>query len=244
MADLQVLLHLRNTKNNGIAETRKRKGIKMEKNVIKEVREESTFANFKAKNATQRRVLGRLQTLAEGIIERAEDILTKEYPFSYGQMIFIWGPPGRGKSHLVEAIVNHIRQNKPELLGKIYFSKSNFTHANMCFAEDYDNLPVVVIDDIFSKVNSASNLHPRTDGGALMNFSQEVYERRKLAIITSNFPLQGEIMKLIADSDETGRISSRLNELLANSGEIELRGIDYRTVITKERKKQKGQFTI
>ncbi len=151
-------------------------------------------------------------------------------------MFFLHGKAGRGKTHLIEALINELKRRQPGIIGKIYLSRSNFTHANMSFPEKYNDCPIIIIDDIFVESNNINDLHPRTDIQSLMIFIKMIYEEKRLVIITSNFPILGEMLQKISAVDEIGRTTSRLKELMAYSGELEIIGEDYREIIAKKAK--------
>lgn len=210
-------------------------------NLVDQVRPGSTFENFEIYDDVQGEAVGSLEMLADSIVEKQSAIVSQEYPFDAGRIIFLWSPPGRGKSHLVEAIVNRIRQRAPKLIEckHVYLSRYEFTLEHIASVYTYQGAPVVIIDDMFSDKQSIDQLSAYTDVKCVMGWVASVYERRTLALCTSNFPMMDGIAKMVQQVDKIGRTASRLQELLANSGEIELPGRDYRVTVASKRDKSK-----
>lgn len=213
-------------------------------NLVDQVRPMSTFENFEVYDDRQREAVDNLTRLADSIVEKQAAVAASEYPFAAAKIVFLWSPPGRGKTHLVEAIVNRVRQRAPKIVHarRLYLSRYNFTYLHQVGADTYGKAPIVVNDDMYSEYQSASDLHQATDVPALMRWVASVYERRTLSICTSNFPLMRGIAEVVRRVDKQGRVLSRLEEMLANSGEIELPGRDYRSTVAQ---KNKGSlFTV
>lgn len=203
----------------------------MEKNYITQARPTSSFDAFEKSNKSLTVAFETMKNLAAEICQKSETILNENYPFDNARLLILHGKAGRGKTHLAEALINHIKEKQPSLLTHIFLSRTNFTHDNMAFACKYNGCPIIIIDDI-------EELHPRTDIEAIMNFIKMIYEKRCLVIITSNFPIKGKILKKIKEIDKVGRIASRLKELLSYSGELELKGDDYRDKIAQKNNSQ------
>lgn len=79
-----------------------------------------------------------------------------EHPAELYNPLFIYGPPGLGKTHLLFAMVNHMRANNPHA-DILYKTGEEFTQemvdslvqkSNIAFREKYRNLDVLLIDDI------------------------------------------------------------------------------------------------
>jgi chromosomal replication initiation ATPase DnaA len=176
----------------------------------------------------------RLQSIAQQLVAK-EAILTDEFPFANARIMFLTSEPGHGKTHLVEAIINHIADHKPAMLGKMVLSRGKFTSDHMTSADEYGGASVVVIDDIFADCQSVQDLRPG-DLIALVHFITMLYERRIFAIITSNFRLTGDdggILGRVATVDKIPRVMSRFKQVLAASGEIVLPGKDFREELAK-----------
>ncbi len=200
-------------------------------NRLSQVRPNCTFQNFEIYSQEQRPIVARLQDLAEQIIRKRDLILRNEFPFDNGRIMFMTSPPGHGKTHLAEAVINHIAEKAPQLLSKVVLSRGSFYSDHQVGACDYGGAPIVIIDDIFADRQSIDQLHPRTDMQAFMSFITMLYERRIFALITSNFRLMGEdggILGRLESCDQVGRVLSRCKQVLAASGEIVLPGRDFR----------------
>ncbi len=200
-------------------------------NKLAQVRPDCTFDRFELYCEEQLPIVARLQGLAEQIVSKGDQILSDEFPFAHGRIMFLTSDPGYGKTHLVEAVINHVADKRPELLGKMALSRGHFLHDHMTAASEYGGASVVIIDDIFSEHQSIDALHPATDLTSFMNFITMLYERRIFALITSNFRLMGEdggILGKVAQRDKVGRVLSRCKQVLAASGEIILPGKDFR----------------
>ena len=79
-----------------------------------------------------------------------------EHPAELYNPLFIYGPTGLGKTHLLFAIVNHIRKNNPHT-DILYKTGEEFTQemvdslvqkSNVAFREKYRSVDVLLIDDI------------------------------------------------------------------------------------------------
>ncbi len=205
------------------------------RNVIGQVRPNSTFENFEVLNDGLGSLVGNLQKLAGGIIAKSEHILALRNPFADAKLIILHGKPGRGKTHLVEALINALAKGDPRLLSRVYLSRYDFTMENIAGVHHYDNLPIVVIDDIFASHHSINELHPATDIKSFMSFVKMIYEDRRLVIVTGNFPFKDGILEKVRLEDKTGRVLSRMQELMASAGEIEVIGDDYREKLAREK---------
>ncbi|MDP3507973.1 MAG: DnaA/Hda family protein [Candidatus Melainabacteria bacterium] len=215
-------------------------------NCIKQIRPESTFANFKVYQPEQQAVLDTMVTLAQQIVDNSKLIVGQEYPFPFGQIIFLWSQPGHGKTHLLEAFASHILTHAPELERSLYLARDNFTLRHIAYTDLYEKRPIVMIDDLFSEYQSVDKLHAATDLRCLMDYLTAVYDRRTLVIATSNFPMLSNhgIIECIRSVDKIGRILSRCEELLSTAGEIYLPGIDYRQEIAKERQQRRSTIRL
>ena len=79
-----------------------------------------------------------------------------EHPAELYNPLFIYGPPGLGKTHLLFAIVNHLRERNPHS-DILYKTGEEFTQemvdslvqkSNVAFREKYRSVDVLLIDDI------------------------------------------------------------------------------------------------
>ena len=79
-----------------------------------------------------------------------------EHPFDLNNPLYLYGPPGLGKTHLMFAIVNHLRKEHPDFR-ILYVTGEEFgnelmeglaQHKPVAFREKYRNLDVLLVDDI------------------------------------------------------------------------------------------------
>ncbi|MBX9686927.1 MAG: hypothetical protein K2X27_09510 [Candidatus Obscuribacterales bacterium] len=209
-------------------------------NHCSQVNPTSTFDAFEIYDEAQRAVLERIRKVAAQLVARKDKILSQEYPFDVGRILFLTSEPGFGKTHLAHAIVNYIADEAPQMLKKVVVAGHKFGYDHQTAASEYGGAPIVIIDDIFSDLQSVSEIHPATDVQNFMRFIQMLYERRIFAIITSNFRLMddkdGGILARVKMVDKVGRTLSRCQEVLAGSGEIVLPGKDFRRELAERRK--------
>jgi DNA replication protein DnaC len=205
-------------------------------NRIAEVRPGATFSTYYPDPAypSQAAMRDNLLTLSQAILAKAEAILTEDYPFKQGRMIFISGPPGVGKTHLIEALINAVVAGNAQLSSKILLLRGNFTRMHSGSFADFMGCPIVIIDDLYAERQSLDMLDA-SDLSVLMRLVMDVYESRRLVLLTSNFVLKKGVEKFIQDGDLVGRASSRLAELMANSGAVAIDGEDYRRKLAAAR---------
>lgn len=208
-------------------------------NLLRQIRPESTFDNYRVYHPGQQKVVDMLRSLAQQIVDNADFIDGNEYPFQYGQWISLYSEPGHGKSHLLESFARHIMDNAPRLASSIFLSRTDFTLLHITGTFLYGRCPIVLIDDLFSTSQSLSDLHPVTDLKRMMEFIASVYERRTLVITTSNFPMMG-IVGRMREVDKIGRTISRCHEIFSTAGEIYIPGHDYRQDIAAARRAGRG----
>ena len=109
---------------------------------------------------------------------------------SYCNPLFIYGHSGLGKTHLLYAIMNHMKKKSPEL--KIVYKKSETfinelidaiaNHQTSTFKDKYRSADVLMIDDIQFIAGKES-----TQEEFFHTFSA-LYEAEKLIILTSDRP--------------------------------------------------------
>ncbi len=205
------------------------------KNIVGEVRQSSTFDSFVPQNKTQKKVADDLRQLADNIAKHPR-ILDAGSPFEQGRIIVLWGGPGVGKTHLLEATINHIRVVNPAAVKRMYMSRFPLTHEHISYSNgfDYNGCNVVFLDDVYSEFTDLSRLSDVTDIPSFMKLVTVVYERRLLVVVTSNFNFTDGIVARTAKVDKIGRALSRPRELMANSGELHIVGSDYRAKLAKK----------
>jgi DNA replication protein DnaC len=208
-------------------------------NRIGEVRPSSTFASFKTYGEhaqRQQQIANDLMALADQVVSAAPLFATERCPFPHAQMFFLYSGPGRGKSHLVEAIINWIKEKAPQMLPRVALSRSRFM-VDISVPDPYGDCPLVIIDDLFADKSSLDEIGDY-EISKIITFIMGIYERRQLVIITSNFPMMEGLLPKIREADPLGRVVSRAMEILSSSGEIELPGDDYRRSIAEQRQSQ------
>ena len=111
-------------------------------------------------------------------------------PASAYNPLFIYGPSGLGKTHLLYAIANRIQQNYPDF-NIVYISSEQFTneliialreHRNVEFRKKYRNADLLLMDDIQFIGGKAS-----TEEEFFHTFN-ELFEGRKQIVVTSDRP--------------------------------------------------------
>ena len=210
-------------------------------NSIDQVRKTSTFESFNPQNKVQEEAKTTMQKLVSKIVAKVK-LASGKLNFDHARLISISGEPGLGKTHLLEAFINEFRNNDIDPENLIYLSRGNFTLDNISKISDFDQKPIIVIDDLFSEHQSVEPLGPTTDLDCLSKFLSFAYEDRRLIITSSNLAL-GEILKRVEEIDKIGRINSRANEMMAGLPEIKVEGKDYRTIIAETLAKSKD-FSI
>ncbi|MBP9809808.1 hypothetical protein KBF38_16020 [bacterium] len=210
-------------------------------NKLNEVRPSNNFSTFEAQTESQRTVSGLLQGLANQVIDCRDVIANTAQPFSQPCLFFLWGEPGRGKTHLVEAFVNKIRREAPDVYSRMVMSRGRFLYDYQIVDNPYGDAPIVVIDDMFHDKMSVGDLHPNTEIASFMRFLTDLYDRQRLVIVTSNFPLiEGGIMGRVASVDKVGRTISRAAEVMSRAGEYKLEGEDFRQELLRRRRSERN----
>ena len=111
-------------------------------------------------------------------------------PASAYNPLFIYGPSGLGKTHLLYAIANRIQKNYPDF-NIVYISSEQFTneliialreHRNVEFRKKYRNADLLLMDDIQFIGGKAS-----TEEEFFHTFN-ELFEGRKQIVVTSDRP--------------------------------------------------------
>ncbi len=111
-------------------------------------------------------------------------------PASAYNPLFIYGPSGLGKTHLLYAIANRIQENYPDF-NIVYISSEQFTneliialreHRNVEFRKKYRNADLLLMDDIQFIGGKAS-----TEEEFFHTFN-ELFEGHKQIVVTSDRP--------------------------------------------------------
>ncbi len=127
-----------------------------------------------------------------------------EHPGTMYNPLFLYGGPGCGKTHLIQAIGNEIRQVHPEMK-VIYCTIEQFYHEFVDsmrkklsgFSEKYRNIDVLIIDDFQFIVGKEKSQEE------FFHTFNDLYLRNKQVIVTSD-----KLPSEIASVDQ--RLSSRL----------------------------------
>ncbi len=222
------------------------------KNQIQDIRPDCTFENYRPQNDNQTAAAKNLGSLAQSLVDnrtmfppaptsRAFGAAARPSPFPNGMIVFLHGTPGTGKSHLVEALVNKLKADAPEVAQDIYFYRGDLHYPILDGSDnlhlDYGHKPIIVADDLFSQKQSLSDANS-SDYKSLSAFMTMVYEKRCLVIMSSNFSLAEELVPFLRQHDTVGRITSRMEELIGGRGfSVDTSGPDYRSKIAAELKK-------
>lgn len=111
-------------------------------------------------------------------------------PASNYNPLFIYGPSGLGKTHLLSAVVNEIKKTKPDVR-VLYIKGDEFTNEMIealakqemyKFHEKYRNCDILLIDDIQFIAGKASTQEE------FFHTFNTLYEERKQIILTSDRP--------------------------------------------------------
>ncbi len=170
----------------------------MSDNCIKQVRPNSTFNNFILDQATstQRLAHDTFKKLANRLANHPP-LLEYQYPFDNAQLFVLAGPPGTGKTHLIEALINEVTTENPELIDRIFLYRGVRLLIYLTHDFIYKRYPIVIVDDLLFGYNSLNDVD-HSAISELMEAIQIIYECRNLVIFTSNFPvLSGGLYNLI-----------------------------------------------
>lgn len=199
-------------------------------NTIEFVRPTSTFESFKPQNEQQEDVKSGLQKLALAVRKK----ILNGGRLDNAKLINLYGGPGRGKTHLLEAFLNMVKpeKNSKDLINStsnhVYLLEG--TRLATWQYRDLDEVRVLAIDDLFQRQQRVDQIS-QSDIKSVMAGIYRAYEKRQLVITTSNFPTNG-VLDLIQAQDEIGRVRSRILEMAI--GAIELTGDDYREKLSKK----------
>lgn len=208
-------------------------GISKYGNHIDEVRPTSTFKSFIPQTDEQAMTAQGLEKLTTQIGERLRSV----GEFDHARVVGIHGGPGRGKTHLTEAMINRLREM--EVADRVWLVRGEdapYALKQHALSEDATKR-VFIVDDLFSRFPALA----RVDTWNLGNFTEsllQIYERRLFLITTSNFSTAGIKQRITADIDPVGRVKSRLAEMTVR--DITLDGPDYREILAQQRNENEG----
>ncbi len=154
--------------------------------------------------------------------------------------LFIYGGVGLGKTHLLNAIGNEIRKNKPEL-NALYITCEKFTidyinslkkknneNSVQLFREKYRNLDVLIIDDIQSISNKKETQEE------FFHTFNELYQSKKQIIIASD-----------RHPSEIATLSERMKSRFASGLVQDIQMPDYETrVAILEKKAEEEGYNL
>lgn len=208
-----------------------------------------TFGGFTIYNDGQKPVVELLQRLSDKVVDYAAQLVADENPFEEGKILSIVSPPGRGKTHLVEAFINRLKEAEPRVLSRVLHT-TNLQQYRRCPAcgTDHIEVPIVIGDDLFKANSDATGVAQLSEDDVkwFQDLATYTWENRRFMIITCNFPVLEPMFQRIRALDMVGRGASRLNGLIAASKEVTLPGVDYRNKMATEARASAGDdsFTI
>ncbi len=153
-----------------------RDGMLMMSQSVPEYRPSYTFENF---------VVGDSNRMAY-----ASCVSVAQYPAAQSNPLFLYGPPGIGKTHLLYAIAHHIERTRPSF-NIVYCTSEDFTNELVAaithkttadFREKYRSADILMIDDIqFIGGKEATQLE-------FFHTFNTLYESNKQIIVVSDRP--------------------------------------------------------
>ncbi|MBP9779977.1 hypothetical protein KBD33_05150, partial [Candidatus Gracilibacteria bacterium] len=188
----------------------------------------SGFESFDTKgNKTLEKASRILRKLAEAINEN-------NGPLGEPMIVGLHGAPGLGKSHLIDAFSQSIQLApginiaRPGNTHHFFATNSNFTGANVIITDDLFQR-AASLDDVFGKKDWDKGWYPAQK---LPDFLFDLYDGKRIWIVSSNFDIK-DVLKNIAQLDGQGRLTSRIEHLLASTGVLHLEGEDHRKVLAQ-----------
>lgn len=108
------------------------------------------------------------------------------------ESLFIWGPPGTGKTHLSVAILMGWLRTKPGVFISVpefifQVKKSFFNGGYFQFAERMQNVPLLVLDDIGAERLTKNEEKTAFVRETLYGLINSRYQNKRSTIFTSNF---------------------------------------------------------
>lgn len=203
-------------------------------------RRSCTFETYNPKTPTQEQAKEMALATAEyltGVVVSTDFNRVGAKPeFGNGLMFILAGTVGTGKTHLLEAIINHLDTEAGPTPNYAFLAKGNFDQhaAYRINNESFGGKSIIFIDDLFNNVSSVDKLDPYSIR-SLMDLVTLAYNHQRAVVFTTNFPVTAGILPLFQKIDPIGRAHSRCSELIhARSGEIVIEGPDYRQILAQQ----------
>ena len=225
----------------------------MPRNALDKIRPQSRFNTFVSETEQQLHVCQTMQAVAHELasLETTFNGMSgRGYstPFGDGSLMVLSGGTGRGKTHLLEALANELIEKAPKTASNVFLVKGSDLGAELAIHKQsdsaFDRKPIVFVDDFLSDNGSISELsgYEKTQ---VMDLMTNLYENRRLAIVTTNFPILEQLIPAIAAVDPVGRAVSRSKELIgANGFELILDGGDYREKLAQQKQRTGFKLSI
>ncbi len=202
-----------------------------------------TFENYQPATEAQALALLRMKRLAQQITEKAAEV-TDFYGFKVAspRLYVFSGPPGTGKTHLLEALVRTISEAKFKDKPPVLYERPDLDGEDTSFKLSFHDLSYQVrldrqygdsvcggsrlsfVDDLLGECQNLGDIK----GGswqAFKAFVEFVYTLPAIAVVTTNFRFEPDLFQRIEEVDQTGRLLSRLQQITYESP---LDGEDYR----------------
>ena len=202
-------------------------------NIISYTHSQYKFENYQPHNDGQKDALKKLKALAGFLSENVNMLassadVTEHFSkasqtcsSAQGALIFIQGGCGTGKTHILDALVNELKQAAPAAIGNIYYTREAFedrlfTPGSPEEMHDECEHRAVVILDGFSSVRSSldrSGLHTYKTLSTLLEMA---YEKKCLVVLSSVAPLADELIPFLKKHNAPDALLVRAESLIEN----------------------------
>ncbi len=183
--ELKQQLHLNSSQKKDYPEEIKEEKENTERTEKKEYDSSLLPQNYNFQYTFDNFIVGNSNKFAHAACTAVADRPAKDY-----NPLFIYGPSGLGKTHLMSAVVNEIRRKKPDTR-VVYIKGDEFTnemieslsrHEMSKFHEKYRNCDILLIDDIQFIAGKDSTQEE------FFHTFNNLYESNKQIILTSDRP--------------------------------------------------------